>query len=137
MRVSTLPLLLAGLLGGAALAPAAVQAYPYPSSYPHPSYPYTVQRHTVETFTPQPRPRYVTVRVRPYGYGYSSGYRPVAVAPVAPVRERRCNPGTLLTGAVIGGGLGAVLADGSRNRRWALPMGAAMGGLLGGVASGC
>jgi uncharacterized protein YcfJ len=61
----------------------------------------------------------------------------MAVAPVAPVRERRCNPGTLLTGAVIGGGLGAVLADGSRNRRWALPMGAAMGGLLGGVASGC
>jgi hypothetical protein len=137
MRVSTLPLLLAGLLGGAALAPAAVQAYPYSYSSPYSPHPYTVQRHTVETFIPQPRPRYVTVRVRPYGYGYSSDDRPMAVAPVAPVRERRCNPGTLLTGAVIGGGLGAVLADGSRNRRWALPMGAAMGGLLGGVASGC
>lgn len=142
MRVPAFPLLLSGLLAGAAFAPAAVQAYPY-----------TVQRYTVETYTPlpRPRPRTVTVRVRPgdygygsgyggygySGYGYGSGYRPLAVAPVAPVRERRCQPASLLTGAVIGGGLGAVLADGPRNRRWALPMGAAVGGLVGGAVSGC
>ena len=147
MRVPAFPLLLSGLLAGAAFAPAAVQAYPY-----------TVQRYTVETYTPlpRPRPRTVTVRVRPGddgygsgyggygyggygygGYGYGSGYRPLAVAPVAPVRERRCQPASLLTGAVIGGGLGAVLADGPRNRRWALPMGAAVGGLVGGAVSGC
>ena len=142
MRAPAIPLLLSGLLAGAALAPAAAYAYPY-----------TVQRYTVETYTPLPRPRTVTVRVRPGGYGngygsgygghgygigyggygYGAGYRPLAVAPVAPVRERRCQPGSLLTGAVVGGGLGAVLADGSRNRRWAVPMGAAVGGLVGGV----
>lgn len=156
MRAPAIPLLLSGLLAGAALAPAAASAYPY-----------TVQRYSVETYTPlpSPRPRTVTVRVRPggygngygssyggygngygnvyggygysNGYGYGAGYRPLAVAPVAPVRERRCQPGSLLTGAVIGGGLGALLADGPRNRRWALPMGAAVGGLVGGVASGC
>lgn len=143
MRAPAIPLLLSGLLAGAALAPAAASAYPY-----------TVQRYSVETYTPLPRPRTVTVRVRPggygngygnvyggygysNGYGYGAGYRPLAVAPVAPVRERRCQPGSLLTGAVIGGGLGALLADGPRNRRWALPMGAAVGGLVGGVASGC
>ena len=130
MRAPAIPLLLSGLLAGAALAPAAAYAYPY-----------TVQRYTVETYTPLARPRTVTVRVRPggygNGYGYGASYRPLAVAPVAPVRERRCQPGSLLTGAVVGGGLGAVLADGSRNRRWAVPMGAAVGGLVGGVASGC
>jgi hypothetical protein len=43
----------------------------------------------------------------------------------------------VLGGAAIGGGLGAVLASNSRNRVWSLPMGAAVGGILGGVMSGC
>ena len=41
-----------------------------------------------------------------------------------------------ITGA-IGGGLGAAISDGSRQRQWALPIGATVGGLLGGVLAGC
>jgi hypothetical protein len=84
-----------------------------------------------------------------YGYGYggrpSPGtgvYRPgrpwpLAVLPPADQPLRRCGPGPALVGAAIGGGLGAALSDGSRQRQWALPIGATVGGLLGGVLAGC
>lgn len=85
-----------------------------------------------------------------YGYGYSEppaddepySYRPgrrtpLAVIPAVPPSLRRCGPGAALVGAAIGGGLGAALSDGSRQRQWALPMGATVGGLLGGVLAGC
>jgi hypothetical protein len=128
MRCFPLPLALAGLLGSASLAPAAALAYPNAG------------------------PTYAPLPVSPYGYnntygGYNSdagrypgayGY-PIASepAPYAPPSVRSCNRGTVLTGAAIGGGLGAMLATNSRSRLWSLPLGAAMGGILGGVMSGC
>lgn len=133
MRLSALPLVLAGLLGSAALMPAPARAYP-------PNYPYG---------SPAPMQGYAPLPVSPYGYpsnGYSSPYGPnpyggypIAAdpGPYAPAPVRSCNRGTVLTGAAIGGGLGAMLANNSRNRRWSLPMGAAMGGILGGIVSGC
>jgi hypothetical protein len=113
MRLSALPLVLAGLLGSAALAPESAQAYPYGD-----------QRYAYDSYGPFPG--------RTYDY-------PVAAepGPYNPPSVRRCNRGTVLTGAAIGGGLGAMLASNSRNRLWSLPMGAAMGGILGGVISGC
>ena len=115
MRLSALPLVLAGLLGSAALAPEVAQAYPYGDQ----RYAYGGQR-------------YAPLPVSPYGYPIASEPEPYSPAPV-----RRCNRGTVLTGAAIGGGLGAMLASNSRNRLWSLPLGAAMGGILGGVISGC
>ena len=108
MRVVPLPLALAGLLGSAGLAPAAALAYP---NY---------------------GPTYAPLPVSPYGYPIASEPTPYGPPPV-----RSCNRGTVLTGAAIGGGLGAMLATNSRNRLWSLPIGAAMGGILGGVMSGC
>jgi hypothetical protein len=132
MRLSALPLVLAGLLGSAALAPEAAQAYPYGD-----------QRYTYDSYGPPPGRTYAPLPASPYGYGGSYpnspyGY-PIAVepAPYSPPPVRRCNRGTVLSGAAIGGGLGAMLASNSRNRLWSLPMGAAMGGILGGVISGC
>jgi hypothetical protein len=113
MRLSALPLVLAGLLGSAALAPEVAQAYPYGD-----------QRYAYDSYGPP--------RGRTYGYPVATEPGPHSPAPV-----RRCNRGTVLTGAAIGGGLGALLASNSRNRLWSLPMGAAMGGILGGVISGC
>ena len=121
MRLVPLPLALAGLLGGAGFAPAAGLAYP---NY---------------------GPTYAPLPVNPYGYpsGYGTSYNnygyPIASeqTPYGPPPVRSCNRSTVLTGAAIGGGLGAILATNSRNRRWSLPMGAAMGGILGGVMSGC
>ncbi len=52
-------------------------------------------------------------------------------------QPRTCKPVVPLVGAALGGSFGAVMAHKSRDRRWALPMGAVVGGLLGGVASGC
>ncbi|MFM9099946.1 MAG: hypothetical protein ACKOPS_00910, partial [Cyanobium sp.] len=54
-------------------------------------------------------------------------------------QPRTCQPVVPLVGAALGGTVGAVMAHNSRsrNRIWALPMGAAVGGILGGVASGC
>jgi len=73
-----------------------------------------------------------------YRYGYLPGRRaPLAVVPVTPQPAPRCGPGPALVGAAIGGGLGAALSDGSRQRQWALPIGATVGGLLGGVLAGC
>jgi len=131
MRLSALPLVLAGLLGSAALAPEVARAYPYGD-----------QRYAYDSYGPPRGRTYGALPVSPYGYGGSEsspyGY-PVASEPEPynPPPVRRCNRGTVLTGAAIGGGLGAMLASNSRNRLWSLPMGAAMGGILGGVISGC
>jgi hypothetical protein len=73
-----------------------------------------------------------------YEYGYRPGRRtPLAVIPARPQPAPRCGAGPALVGAAIGGGLGAALSDGSRQRQWALPIGATVGGLLGGVLAGC
>ena len=89
-------------------------------------------------------PRYGWRQGAPYGslgspgYGYQPGRRvPLAVIPARPQPLRRCGPGPALVGAAIGGGLGAAISDGSRQRQWALPIGATVGGLLGGVLAGC
>lgn len=79
------------------------------------------------------------------GYGYERGdgdwrgrRTPLAVIPPGAAEPlRRCGPGPALVGAAIGGGLGAALSDGARSRQWALPIGATVGGLLGGVLAGC
>jgi hypothetical protein len=151
MRRSALPLALVGLLSSTALAAAPAEAYPnaFPR-YGHNSYGPPPSR----SYAPQPLNSYR------YPYGYRDSYRstdgnsfrangghgyaapygyPMAAEPVpyAPVPTRQCNVGTVLGGAAIGGGLGAVLASNSRNRVWSLPMGAAVGGILGGVISGC
>ena len=126
MRLSALPLVLAGLLGSAALAPEAAQAYPYGDQR------YGDQRYAYDNYGPPRGRTYAPLPVSPYGYPIASEPEPYSPPPV-----NRCNRGTVLTGAAIGGGLGAMLASNSRNRLWSLPMGAAMGGILGGVISGC
>jgi outer membrane lipoprotein SlyB len=54
---------------------------------------------------------------------------------------RTCRPALPVLGAVFGGAVGTLLASGSssrrRQRRWALPMGAAAGGFFGAAVSGC
>jgi hypothetical protein len=94
-----------------------------------------------------PHPGYSPTPVSRYGYpitdypssGYHQGQRPVAFAGGNGLvnAPRTCTPIVPLVGAALGGTMGAVIAPNSRNRRWALPMGAAVGGILGGVASGC
>lgn len=146
-----LPLLgLLGLLGFTALAPAAALANPNG----------VYQRYIYESYGPAPavsapmapapgllapRPGSLPVTVVPHGgdvilppgYGQPGAYGAYAAPQAQPTPARTCNAGTVLTGAVLGGGLSAALANGARNRRWALPMGAAVGGILGGVVSGC
>lgn len=131
MRLSALPLVLAGLLGSAALAPEAAQAYPY-GDQRYVDQRYGGQRYAYDNYGPPRGRTYAPLPVSPYGY-------PIASEPelYSPPPVNRCNRGTVLTGAAIGGGLGAMLASNSRNRLWSLPMGAAMGGILGGVISGC
>jgi len=141
MRFLSLSLVLAGLLGSAGLAPAAALAYPNAGP-----------RYSYDSYGPPPSPTYAPLPVNPYGYNnaygsynnnagrYPNSYGyPIASEPTpyAPAPVRSCNRGTVLTGAAIGGGLGAILATNSRNRLWSLPIGAAMGGILGGVMSGC
>ena len=131
MRLSALPLVLAGLLGSAALAPEASQAYPY-GDQRYGDQRYGGQRYSYDNYGPPRGRTYAPLPVSPYDY-------PIASEPelYSPPPVNRCNRGTVLTGAAIGGGLGAMLASNSRNRLWSLPMGAAMGGILGGVISGC
>ena len=119
---------MAGLLGSAALAPEAAQAYPYGDQ----RYAYGGQRYAYDNYGPPRGRTYAPLPVSSYDY-------PIASEPelYSPPPVNRCNRGTVLTGAAIGGGLGALLASNSRNRLWSLPMGAAMGGILGGVISGC
>ena len=133
MRLSALPLVLAGLLGSAALAPEASQAYPYGDQrYGDQRYAYGGQRYAYDNYGPPRGRTYAPLPVSSYDYPIASEPEPYSPPPV-----NRCNRGTVLTGAAIGGGLGAMLASNSRNRLWSLPMGAAMGGILGGVISGC
>lgn len=122
---------------------------------------YLVRRHVVVT-QPQPiyrplpvvqpgyapRPGYAPPLASPYGYPVTDYPAPVYPARPAPIlaggnglvqQPRTCQPVVPLVGAALGGTVGAVIAHNSRsrNRIWALPMGAAVGGILGGVASGC
>ena len=73
MRLSALPLVLAGLLGSAELAPEAAQAYPYGD-----------QRYAYDSYGPPRGRTYGPLPVSPYGYGGSEsspyGY-PVASEP--------------------------------------------------------
>jgi len=129
MRFFPLPLALAGLLGSAGLAPAAALAYPNagPTYAPLPVSPYGYIN-AYGDYNNDHAGRY------PGSYGYPIAAEP---APYGPPPVRSCNRGTVLTGAAIGGGLGAMLATNSRSRLWSLPISAALGGILGGVMSGC
>ena len=133
MRASLLPLALAALaLPVPALAsPNTFQRYTY-ESYGPPPRAYTRQ----PVYAPQPayapRPRYAPSQLGVYG-----GY-PVAAYPSSPVvPSRSCSLAAPIVGAALGGTMGRALANGYRNRLWAVPMGAAVGGILGGTMSGC
>lgn len=164
MKTSLLPLALLALsLPGPALAyPAsfdddfdAIAPPPAPlyggSSYGQPVYP---------PYGPLPRYRTVprsSVALRrypvasPYGYpaapvygypgGPAYGYNPplsYAVPPAPTPLGQGCplNPGRALMGAAIGGLASAALLSRGQDRSWAVPVGAALGG-LGGLATGC
>jgi hypothetical protein len=122
-------------------APSASASQRHDAYQPHYAYQprYAPQPHYLPQprYAPQPsyapQPGFSPLLVNRYG-------QPVTDYPqgaYAGVQPRSCTPVKPLVGAAIGGTLGAVMANGSRNRRWALPMGAAVGGILGGVASGC
>lgn len=95
-----------------------------------------------------PQPGFAPPLVSRYGYPVTDYPVPVYPSRPAPIlaggngvvqHPRSCQPLVPLVGAALGGTVGAVMAHNSRsrNRIWALPMGAAVGGILGGVASGC
>ena len=105
-----------------------------------------------------PVPGYGTVRplpILPYGtpYGmpapYSSptatydynhgGSGPYGVAELPPSASRGCsiNPTRVLIGAALGGLSSAALAPNGRSRSWAVPVGAAIGGLGALATGGC
>lgn len=134
MRCVSLSLALAGLLGSAGLAPSA--AFAYPNVGPRYSYDrYGLPPGSTDAPPPiNPHDYNNSAGRYPGSYGYPIASEPI---PYGPPPARSCNRGTVLTGAAIGGGLGAMLATNSRNRLWSLPLGAAMGGILGGVMSGC
>jgi hypothetical protein len=140
-----------------------VYAYPHTQAYAQQPSAYLVRRHVVVS-QPQPQPLYRPLPVVQPGYAPHPGFAPPLVSrygssitdypvPVYPSRPapilaggnglvqqpRTCQPVVPLVGAALGGTVGAVMAHNSRsrNRIWALPMGAAVGGILGGVASGC
>jgi hypothetical protein len=93
-----------------------------------------------------PRPPVTVVRYRvssPYGYPGAPSYgygapmaygAPPAAVPVA--QTCSLNAGRALVGAALGGLASAALAPRAKDRRWAVPVGAAIGG-LGGLATGC
>lgn len=139
--------------------------YAYPQTHAHAQQPsaYLMRRHVVVT-QPQhrPRPIYRPLPAVQTGYAPHPGFPPQLVnrhgypvtdypAPGYPAQPaptlagghgmvqqpRTCRPVVPLVGAALGGTVGAVMARKSRNQIWALPMGAAVGGLIGGVASGC
>lgn len=142
MRHPVFPLVLAALLGSTYVHPAAAGVDPYDDHSPHygddsdfggylPER--DVYRHVPHRYVgPLPRSGFSALPVYPYR-------DPVAAGPFAHQSRpaNRCSVRPVLAGAAIGGGLGAVLASDSRNRLWTLPMGAAAGGLLGGLLSGC
>jgi hypothetical protein len=155
LRISLLPLALTALA-----LPAPVLAFPHGQrntivyAYPHAQQPsaYLVRRHVV---VPQPQPQYRPLPTVYPGYAPRPGFPsphygyPVTHYPTPGHhgqlaggnglfnQPRTCTPVVPLVGAALGGTVGAVMASNSRNRIWALPMGAAVGGILGGVASGC
>jgi hypothetical protein len=160
LRISSLTLALAAL----ALQTPAL-AFPHAHAYAQQPSAYLVRRHVV-VGQPQPLYRPLPVVQHGYAPRYAThpGFRPPLVshngypvtdypAPVYPARPapilaggnglvqqpRTCQPMVPLVGAALGGTVGAVMTHNSRsrNRIWALPMGAAVGGILGGVASGC
>lgn len=78
----------------------------------------------------------------PRGVQVMPAYQAVPVYEVQPQAaqanpQRTCRPALPVLGAVFGGTVGTLMANSSRNRRWALPMGAAAGGLFGAAVSGC
>jgi hypothetical protein len=166
LRISLLPLALTALaLPAPALAFPSGQRNTIVYAYPQAQQPtaYLVRRHVVvHQPQPQPQPQYRPLPTVYPGYAPRPGFRPPLVShygyPVshypAPAhlgqptttlaggnglftQPRACTPVVPLVGAALGGTVGAVMAHNSRNRVWALPMGAAVGGILGGVASGC
>lgn len=75
-----------------------------------------------------------STRTYSYGYGYQNGAQPVQV-PVA--HTCRFNSSGALVGAALGGFTSAALAARPSDRRWAVPVGVALGGGIGGLANGC
>lgn len=75
-----------------------------------------------------------TTYTAPGAYGYTNP-APYGLAAAPRATSRSCiSPGRVLVGAALGGLTSAVLAP--RQRSWAVPVGAAIGG-MGGLASGC
>lgn len=161
MKTALLPLALVALtLPGAALAYPVKVVYKTNAAQPvvpgYPSY------GAVPYYTPAPqavatpvvryrvRQSYGTAPVAaPYGYtapptysyGTPAGYgapAPYGVATGYAPAPRTCVPsaGRALIGAAMGGLASVALAPRAQDRRWAVPVGAAIGG-LGGLAIGC
>jgi hypothetical protein len=165
LRISLLPLALTALaLPAQVLASpyghrdTVVYAYPHAHTHAHAYH----QQPTAYLVPSRPRmvvaqPRYQVMPTVQPGYAPHPGFPPPVVShygypvtdyPSQPAttlaggnglaqQPRTCKPVVPLVGAALGGSFGAVMAHKSRDRRWALPMGAVVGGLLGGVASGC
>jgi hypothetical protein len=161
LRISLLPLALTALALPAPVLASPhgqrdyiVHAYPQGHLYGQPPTAYLVRPQGVvvqpqfQPVRPLPpvHPGFPPAVVNHYGYpvtDYPSGVYQGQPGPTLASgnglfsQPRTCTPMVPLVGAALGGTVGAVMAHKSRNRRWALPMGAAVGGLLGGVASGC
>ena len=74
----------------------------------------------------------VTQQPYPSQGRYSNPPAPYYNAPVYNRYNRLnsyCNPTTTILGAVLGGSIAAALANSRKDRRWAIPLGAALGGL--------
>jgi len=84
--------------------------------------PYPSQGYAVSS----PAPYYNAPTYNGY-YGYRRAY------PYGPYGYNRanpfCNPGRTVLGATLGGSLGAAFSHKRSTRRWAVPLGAAIGGL--------
>ena len=122
-----------------------------PSYYGQPAYP---SYGAVPRYRTVPRPSVAMRRYQvasPYGYpaspiyGYPGmpayGYNPplsYAAPPAPSPLAQGCplNPSRALMGAAIGGLASAALLSRGQDRSWAVPVGAALGG-LGGLATGC
>lgn len=102
--------------------PVTVVHYRVPSTYGYgaaPAYRYSAA------------PAYAYPQQAPYGYGVAAAPLPTPVAQAC-----RFNPTRALVGAALGGLASTALAPRPQDRSWAVPVGAALGG-LGGLATGC
>lgn len=63
------------------------------------------------------------------GYNHYNGYNGYNRYNGYNSRYNYCSPTRTLLGGVLGGSIGAALTRNSRNRNWAIPLGAAIGGL--------